>query len=622
MKFPLSIIDIAEHQNYIYNLLNDDDTLIFIDTNIIALIYRLNNKSRDEFFNWIKPFIDGKRIKVPNWVVNEYTNRFIRDKIFDYLSPLSSLKSISKEYNNVFDFLNMHVDEEVVLEDRTKTYTKPEDLKKDIFELKKLFNRISFITKNKNSDYVHKIHNKIETIFHTCHIDSNLDSIFKDLNRSSQMRYNHKFPPGFDDAKKELNEYGDLIIWKEILEYSKNNHKKKVIFLTNDEKKDWVYPPIKVVENGRTRNNSDPKYKIIDPRLIHEFFINTGSEEIEIVSFENFIKILIHKLPGNFIETGRALQLMNMIDNTQHTDESLESKNEADEIVESNENETNKTKENTDNKNSDYQMFDIQETGFKDKYIDLSDNDFLTGIINDLKSYNWYVQNPAIDLFIEKIKAYNFTYSSVEQTKLFVIGRNIYQAACGSSASAVSFINENLFHFLSKNNDYIINLIVSGMVYEIYFNSENKFRSDRLKSQFINELELIEENPRLIQTKEFILKSLIPFKNELIYLPFSGEQINIDVYLDEMLIEIDDWLEGKQSYQKLASIKYKDYELLADTEENSIEFYQSEFTKLGIENLLCKSYAIPSNKLKLRFENYKENYKISFDTLKLKKNWI
>lgn len=619
MKFPLSLIDIAEHQNHIYKLLNDDESIIFIDTNIIALLYRLNNKSREEFFNWVKPYIDKNKIKVPNWVVNEYSNRFIRDKIFDYLSPLSSLKTISKEYNNVFDFLNMHIDEDVILEDKSKTYSKPEDLKKDILELKKLFNKINFITKNKNSDYVHKIHTKIEALLNTCHIKSDLDSIFTELCISSKFRYEQKFPPGFDDSTKGLNEYGDLIIWKEILLHAKTNEKKKVLFLTNDVKKDWVYAPLKVIENSRTKNNSDPKYKIIDPRLVHEFLINTNSEDIEIVSFENFIKILIQKLPGNFIETGRSLQLMSILDNAQGIEEVKESQIETNDSIEPTSTEITELKETQVSNSPD---FNIDDTGLKDKFIDLSDDDFLTKTIIGLKSYNWYVQNPAIDEFIEKIKSHKFLHTSKEQTKLFVIGRNIYQAGCGSSASAISFITENLLHFLRNNNDYLINLIVSGMLYEIYFDSESNFRSDRLKSQFINELQLIESNPRLNSTKKFIIEKLEPYRKQLIYIPFSVDNIKMKVQLSKELHEVVNWLESKIKFNKLESIKYNEYELLTDDDDNSIKFYQSEFTKLGIENIICTSYGIPSNKLDLEFINLQENYKIVFDNLYLKKNWI
>lgn len=88
MKFPLSTVDIVKHQKIILDLLLHDDTIIFIDTNIIALLYKLNNRSRDELFNWLKPLVDKKRLKVPNWVTSEYTNRFITNNFMRNVSWL------------------------------------------------------------------------------------------------------------------------------------------------------------------------------------------------------------------------------------------------------------------------------------------------------------------------------------------------------------------------------------------------------------------------------------------------------------------------------------------------------------------------------------------------------
>ena len=55
-----------------------------------------------------------------------------------------------------------------------------------------------------------------------------------------KFRYDEKIPPGYEDQSQKigLQKYGDLIIWKEILQYAGTN-KKDVIFVTNDGKDDW-----------------------------------------------------------------------------------------------------------------------------------------------------------------------------------------------------------------------------------------------------------------------------------------------------------------------------------------------------------------------------------------------
>lgn len=101
MKFPKSIIDINEHQDKIYKLVKDSETTIFIDTNIIALLYKLNAKSRKEFFDWVTAI--KERIKIPSWVVNEYSNKFNSNNILcNYLSSLTVLKEVMNKYNDIY----------------------------------------------------------------------------------------------------------------------------------------------------------------------------------------------------------------------------------------------------------------------------------------------------------------------------------------------------------------------------------------------------------------------------------------------------------------------------------------------------------------------------------------
>ncbi|EGP4826977.1 hypothetical protein FMV62_002567, partial [Enterococcus faecium] len=74
------------------------------------------------------------------------------------------------------------------------------------------------------------------------------------VEEEGKERYEKKIPPGFNDTGKEdendsirrygdieyQRKYGDLLIWKDIIKYSKNSDKlgKKVIFVTNDGKSD------------------------------------------------------------------------------------------------------------------------------------------------------------------------------------------------------------------------------------------------------------------------------------------------------------------------------------------------------------------------------------------------
>jgi hypothetical protein len=59
------------------------------------------------------------------------------------------------------------------------------------------------------------------------------------IEADGKQRYDDKVPPGFKDAgKSNGNQYGDLILWKEILRLG-SSLKKPLIFVTDDAKEDW-----------------------------------------------------------------------------------------------------------------------------------------------------------------------------------------------------------------------------------------------------------------------------------------------------------------------------------------------------------------------------------------------
>lgn len=90
--------------------------------------------------------------------------------------------------------------------------------------------------------------------------------------KEGSFRYENQIPPGYEDAKVKngIRQYGDLIIWKEVLKYAHEN-KCDVIFITNDTKPDWsIASEIK----GETLSSEE----IGNPRreLLVEFEEETG----------------------------------------------------------------------------------------------------------------------------------------------------------------------------------------------------------------------------------------------------------------------------------------------------------------------------------------------------------
>lgn len=80
-------------------------------------------------------------------------------------------------------------------------------------------------------------------------------------------RYRREIPPGYKDAKDKdgIRQYSDLIIWKEILRYARDNSK-NIILVTDDVKPDWW------------------EGSLFHSKLIEEFEKETGKKIVAFVS--------------------------------------------------------------------------------------------------------------------------------------------------------------------------------------------------------------------------------------------------------------------------------------------------------------------------------------------------
>jgi uncharacterized caspase-like protein len=142
-------------------------------------------------------------------------------------------------------------------------------------------------------------------------------------------------------------------------------------------------------------------------------------------------------------------------------------------------------------------------------------------LIQALKSLNWYTQNAAIDGFtLEDARA-----STTDE--LFVIGRNIYQAACGNANSALEYIakfkekTEGLEELQRK-------AILDGILYEIFFNAEGQHRANP-KIRQIDLAFNLQVDPALASSFEFLKGCLAPFADSYFVVPGSGDGATVTV---------------------------------------------------------------------------------------------
>jgi hypothetical protein len=211
------------------------------DTNVLLEFYEHRNETRKDFFNVLDAIKD--RLWIPHQVALEYhKNRITRIKKAE-----SNFADAKKAWDQTLsnNFNSKCFPPEIVKEMR-------ENAKKvfDAFWDKLAPCREELIQVD-GTDY---IRDKITDLFRgrigkPPVSQAELDKIYLE----GEQRYKIFRPPGFRDQRKEKEEdnyyiwnglafntaYGDLILWKQILEQVKSNSLSHVIFITGDNKPDW-----------------------------------------------------------------------------------------------------------------------------------------------------------------------------------------------------------------------------------------------------------------------------------------------------------------------------------------------------------------------------------------------
>lgn len=144
-------------------------------------------------------------------------------------------------------------------------------------------------------------------------------------------------------------------------------------------------------------------------------------------------------------------------------------------------------------------------------------------IIDGLKSHDWYQQNPAISKLTSK------RLEDASKDECFVLGRNVYQAACGGSNEAEDFLR-SLSTKLGRLPDEVGFHLLNGMLYEIYFDSHGRKR-DQAKSGHLDDVFALESDEDFEDSFEFIDRALRPYAAELFYVPGASKDLSVDVVL-------------------------------------------------------------------------------------------
>lgn len=217
-------------------------------------------------------------------------------------------------------------------------------------------------------------------------------------------------------------------------------------------------------------------------------------------------------------------------------------------------------------------------------------------IIIALKSYNWYKQNPAINS-IDNLK-----FNSIDKNKLFVLGRNILQAADGNSGSAVNFmenLDAKIRQFTSKTGDCSL---LDGILFEMYFNSNGIFRPQIKGSDYLDKLASIAQAGTNQKSFDFIQHQLIKVGNPLFFI--LGK--------DTLSISFDIVLKKEDNDYILIDIKFEGEDVLVA--DNNNPYFSDTYTSydyIYYENLKYKISEMSG--VPLKYLSINTNYHLDND---------
>jgi hypothetical protein len=234
-----------------------NDSIMALDANTLLNLYRYTKSTKDDFLKILKEY--SNRIWLPYQVGYEFHSNRInviktQEKTYNEIG-----KKLDEEFKNISEQVNFFkrhslIKTDYILNQISETFDK---IKSELELLST--NHPEYLINDDILPVITELFNgKIGDEFN----ETEYDKIYKE----GETRYKKKIPPGYYDLSKksegDRHLYGDLIIWKQLINYSKKL-KKTIIFITDDRKEDWWL-----------------KYKgeTICPRveLIKEFFDETG----------------------------------------------------------------------------------------------------------------------------------------------------------------------------------------------------------------------------------------------------------------------------------------------------------------------------------------------------------
>lgn len=268
----------------------EGSTLFVFDTNCLLNLYRCEDHTREDILRVMREV--APRTWIPFQVGLEY-QRNRRSVIEESISSLDKIKNelIKIHTQNILNsgsvkkhLYNSLNDELLELQSQLKGTIEE-------YITEKIMPRITSKKSISEHDF---IRDSIDEILRNRVGSIPTQDRINEINDEGKRRYQNKQPPGFkDDVKQSTSffsnielqdKYGDLYLWKEIIEKSKDEEIKNVIFICDDNKNDWWF-----THSGKTHGALESlKTEICNNANINNFllinqltFLNESNKHLE-----------------------------------------------------------------------------------------------------------------------------------------------------------------------------------------------------------------------------------------------------------------------------------------------------------------------------------------------------
>jgi len=278
-----------------------EKAIFVFDTNVLLNLYRYSKKTSDEFIQIIANL--NNRIWVPFQVGLEFNkNRLtvLSDQKKNYIAFKKKMHDLIGEIENKNrnPFFSETLTEKLI--------TIKDDFETEISQKINDYND-SLISDPMLGKINSAFENKVGNYF-------SADEIIK-IQKEGEKRYKNKIPPGYCDIKKPENErFGDLLIWKQTIQKSKESGI-DVIFVLDDRKEDWwfehqgktISPRPELLKEFRTETgNNIHFYKPFQFLKYSNKYLNSAVNEDVIEEVKHYKEQLV--IHDNFIQIDLALQ--------------------------------------------------------------------------------------------------------------------------------------------------------------------------------------------------------------------------------------------------------------------------------------------------------------------------